>query len=76
MKISKHLTAILTAALLLTAAPATAAEKLTVLLDWFVNPDHAPLIIAKEKGFFKNHGLDVDTKTHRSTATASLARPL
>ena len=42
------------------AAPASAAEKLTVLLDWFVNPDHATLIIAKEKGFFKNHGLEVD----------------
>ena len=61
MKLSKYLTAaILTGAVLLTTAPASAAEKLTVLLDWFVNPDHATLIIAKEKGFFKNHGLDVD----------------
>ncbi len=25
-----------------------AADKLTVYLDWFVNPDHAPLVIAKE----------------------------
>ena len=33
--------------------PAAASEKLTVLLDWFINPDHAPLIIAKEKGFLK-----------------------
>jgi len=39
---------------------AMAEEKLTVLLDWFVNPDHAPLIIAKENGFFKKHGLDVE----------------
>ncbi len=36
-----------------------AADKLTVYLDWFVNPDHAPLIIAKEKGFFAQKGLDV-----------------
>lgn len=42
-----------------TALPAHAAEKLTVLLDWYVNPDHAPLIIAKEKGIFEQHGLDV-----------------
>jgi len=35
-------------------------EEMTVLLDWFVNPDHAPLIIAKEKGFFKDQGLDVE----------------
>ncbi len=39
--------------------PAIATEKFTVLLDWFVNPDHAPLIIAKEKRFFNAAGLDV-----------------
>jgi putative hydroxymethylpyrimidine transport system substrate-binding protein len=48
------------AALVLATAPAAAADKLTVLLDWFVNPDHAPLVIAKEKGLFAAHGLDVD----------------
>ena len=37
-----------------------AADKLTVYLDWFVNPDHAPLIIAKEKGFFAQKGLEVE----------------
>ncbi|MDQ0347259.1 ABC transporter substrate-binding protein [Ancylobacter vacuolatus] len=41
-------------------APAAAADKLTVLLDWYVNPDHAPLILAQEKGFFKAHDLDVE----------------
>ena len=40
--------------------PGQADERLTVLLDWFVNPDHAPLIVAKEKGFFAEHGLDVE----------------
>ncbi|MBV9220029.1 MAG: ABC transporter substrate-binding protein [Methylobacteriaceae bacterium] len=40
-------------------APAIAQEKLTVLLDWFINPDHAPLIVAKEAGFFAKAGLDV-----------------
>ena len=43
----------------LAAAPAEAAEKLSVVLDWFVNPDHAPLIIARDKGFFAAAGLDV-----------------
>ncbi|WP_371345212.1 ABC transporter substrate-binding protein [Ancylobacter sp. IITR112] len=47
-------------ALSLSLAPAAAADKLTVLLDWYVNPDHAPLIIAQEKGFFKAHDLDVE----------------
>lgn len=36
------------------------AEKMTVLLDWFINPDHAPLFVAQEKGFFKARGLDVE----------------
>lgn len=35
-------------------------QKLTVLLDWFPNPDHAPLIIAQQQGFFKEEGLDVE----------------
>lgn len=48
-----------TVAALLTAGPAVAAEKLTVILDWFVNPDHAALVVAKEKGFFADAGLDV-----------------
>ena len=46
-------------ALALAAAPAAAADKLTVLLDWFVNPDHAPLVLAAEHGYFERHGLDV-----------------
>jgi putative hydroxymethylpyrimidine transport system substrate-binding protein len=40
--------------------PAHAADKLTVMLDWFVNPDHAPLVIAAEGGYFARHGLDVE----------------
>src|SRR5690606_1244489 len=39
---------------------AQAQEKLTVLLEWFVNPDHAPLIVAQELGLFEKAGLDVE----------------
>lgn len=45
---------------LLPQASAAPAEKVTIMLDWFVNPDHAPLVIAKAKGFFADEGLDVD----------------
>ena len=56
----KHLlTAGLMAASLMTSLPALAQDKLSVMLDWFVNPDHAPLVVAQEKGFFKDAGLDV-----------------
>jgi putative hydroxymethylpyrimidine transport system substrate-binding protein len=46
--------------LLLSATTVSAAEKMTVLLDWFVNPDHAPLIVALENGYFRDRGLDVE----------------
>lgn len=39
---------------------AGAADKLTVLLDWFVNPDHGPLIVAKQGGYFDRADLDVE----------------
>ncbi|MEJ1160957.1 ABC transporter substrate-binding protein [Prosthecomicrobium sp. N25] len=45
---------------LILASPAGAADKLSVALDWFVNPDHAPLVVAREKGFFAAEGLDVE----------------
>ncbi|PID41294.1 MAG: ABC transporter ATP-binding protein [Proteobacteria bacterium] len=55
------LTKIMALAMTMFCCPSLVAAdtKLTVLLDWFVNPDHAPLIVAKEKGFFKERGLDV-----------------
>jgi putative hydroxymethylpyrimidine transport system substrate-binding protein len=46
--------------LLAVTAPATAADRLTVLLDWFVNPDHGPLILAERKGWFEDAGLEVE----------------
>lgn len=51
---------LLAAGLALLPASAQAADKLTVLLDWFVNPDHGPLVIAQEKGFFAEAGLEVE----------------
>ncbi len=41
-------------------APAAAADKTVVLLDWFVNPDHGPLIVADALGYFADEGLDVE----------------
>jgi putative hydroxymethylpyrimidine transport system substrate-binding protein len=38
----------------------TAADKVKCMLDWFPNPDHAPLYVASAKGFFEEEGLDVD----------------
>lgn len=47
-------------AIALASGNAAAADKVTVLLDWFVNPDHAAFVIAKEKGMFEKAGLEVE----------------
>ena len=39
---------------------AYANDKVTILLDWFVNPDHGPLIVAQENGYFTDVGLEVE----------------
>lgn len=49
---------------LVLAAPGFAQEsrppdQLTLILDWYVNPDHGPVIIAQEKGYFADEGLEV-----------------
>ncbi|WP_170369011.1 ABC transporter substrate-binding protein [Ruegeria arenilitoris] len=51
---------LITALALLAAAPAWAEDKMTVLLDWFVNPDHGPIIVAQENGYFAERGLEVE----------------
>ncbi|SFE02626.1 ABC transporter substrate-binding protein [Roseivivax sediminis] len=50
----------LTALALLTATPAAAQDEMTIVLDWFVNPDHGPIIIAEELGYFADEGLSVE----------------
>lgn len=57
LKISA-LTAI--ASILLYVSPAAAADKLTLVLDWFVNPDHGPIVVAQERGYFAEAGLEVE----------------
>lgn len=47
-------------AVLLWAGTAAAADKLTLVLDWFVNPDHGPIIVAQERGYFAEAGLEVE----------------
>jgi putative hydroxymethylpyrimidine transport system substrate-binding protein len=54
---------LLALAALLALSPPLAAQpardNLTVLLDWFINPDHLPIIIAQERGDFARANLEV-----------------
>ena len=46
--------------LLLITPSLVAADRLSLVLDWFVNPDHGPIIIAQENGYFTEQGLEVE----------------
>lgn len=39
---------------------ALAADKLSLMLDWFVNPDHAALVLAEQRGLFAEQGLQIE----------------
>ncbi|MTI13982.1 ABC transporter ATP-binding protein [Sansalvadorimonas verongulae] len=41
------------------AEPAPKPEQLKLMLEWFVNPDHGPIIIAQQQGFFEQAGVKV-----------------
>ena len=51
---------LLAATLALAALPAQAQDRLTLLLDWFVNPNHAPIVLAEELGYFADQDLAVE----------------
>ncbi len=57
----KHLAA--TFAFATFALPAQAQDRLSIMLDWFVNPNHAPLVLAQELGYFDAAGLEVELAT-------------
>ncbi len=62
----KTLLALWIAAML--SRPAWASEKLTVMLDWFPNMDHLPILVAQEAGFFEKEGLEVELQVPSDTA--------
>lgn len=47
--------------LLLFSVSSYASDKpLTLILDWLINPDQAPIFIAQEQGFFQEEGIQVN----------------
>ena len=60
LPLSKPLRSLLVAATLAGFAmgAAQAADKVKLRLDWVFGAEHAPIFLAKEKGFFKEEGID------------------
>ncbi|ARU01793.1 ABC transporter substrate-binding protein [Yoonia vestfoldensis] len=52
-----------TLAMTLMVTPALAQDRMTLMLDWFINPDHGPIILAEELGYFAEAGLEVELIT-------------
>ena len=59
MILPRLLAPLATICLFIAISPALALDKMTLVLDWSINPDHAPLYVAQEKGFFREAGLSV-----------------
>ena len=47
-------------------------QKIDFILDWSPNTNHTGLYVAKEKGYFKEAGLDVDIKLPPEDSTSDL----
>lgn len=60
-------------ALAILSGPALAADKVTLQLDWVFGSEHAPIFLARDKGFFKDEGIDLDILAGEgSTVTVKL----
>ncbi len=57
--VARALTLVFLVALNAGGASKATAEPLSLMLDWFLNPDHATLVIAEQKGYFAEAGLEV-----------------
>jgi NitT/TauT family transport system substrate-binding protein len=55
------------------ACPAFAADKATLMLNWYVYGEHAPFYYGKEKGIYAKHGIDLDIQEGRGSAVSTQA---
>jgi NitT/TauT family transport system substrate-binding protein len=68
----KHLLpALAAAALLACATAATAAEHLSLMLNWTPTADHSPIYYAKSKGWYADAGIDLDIEAGKGSAVSA-----
>jgi NitT/TauT family transport system substrate-binding protein len=63
-------------ATLLSAAlvwPAAAADKVVLMLNWYVYGEHAPFYYGKAKGIYAKHGIDLEIQEGRGSAATTQA---
>lgn len=74
LKLTRRAMLLATAALApaLFSGPAQAAEKVSVALDWTPNTNHIGLFVARDKGFYKDAGIDVEILPYTDTSASTL----
>lgn len=58
---------------LMIAGPAFAADKATLMLNWYVYGEHAPFYYGKEKGIYAKHGIDLTIQEGRGSGVTTQA---
>src|SRR3982075_332216 len=57
----------------LAAAPATAADKVVLMLNWYVYGEHAPFYYGKAKGIYAAENIDLEIQEGRGSAATTQA---
>src|SRR5207248_3135150 len=71
-----RVTAAICAALIWTALsvlPASAADKVVLMLNWYVYGEHAPFYYGKEKGIYAAEGIDLEIQEGRGSGVTTQA---
>jgi NitT/TauT family transport system substrate-binding protein len=58
---------------LVVAGPAMAADKVVLMLNWYVYGEHAPFYYGKDKGIFAAEGIDLDIQEGRGSGVTTQA---
>src|SRR5258708_21077944 len=57
----------------LAAAPAAAADKVVLMLNWYVYGEHAPFYYGKAKGIYAAENIDLEIQEGRGSAATTQA---
>ena len=57
----------------LSSAPAAAADKVVLMLNWYVYGEHAPFYYGKAKGIYAAEGIDLEIQEGRGSAATTQA---
>ena len=60
----------------LAVVPAAAADKVVLMLNWYVYGEHAPFYYGKAKGIYAAEGIDLEIQEGRGSAATTQALSL